>query len=89
MMLVATLIVAVQAALRLDASSVTDANAARNPVTKVVNLIKDMQAQLQSEAEMDEEVYEKLACWCETNDKEKTAAIEEAEARITALTSAI
>jgi hypothetical protein len=38
---------------------------------------------------MDEEVYEKLACWCETNDKEKTAAIEEAESRITALTSAI
>merc|ERR1719398_231522 len=59
------------------------------PVTKVVNLIKDMQAQLQKEAEEDEEVYEKLACWCETNDKEKTAAIEEAEARITALTSAI
>merc|ERR1719248_212434 len=48
-----------------------------------------MQAQLQKEAEEDEEVYEKLACWCETNDKEKTAAIEEAESRITALTSAI
>ena len=30
-----------------------------------------------------------LAKRCETNDKEKTAAIEEAEARITALTSAI
>jgi len=90
MMLVATLIVAVQAALRLDASFANDANEAKNyPVTKVVNLIKDMQAQLQKEAEEDEEVYEKLACWCETNDKEKTAAIEEAEARITALTSAI
>jgi len=89
MMLVATLIVAVQAALRLDASFATDINAERNPVTKVVNLIKDMQAQLQKEAEEDEEVYEKLACWCETNDKEKTAAIEEAESRITALTSAI
>merc|ERR1719197_1234152 len=31
----------------------------------------------------------KVACWCETNDKEKTAAIEEAEARITELTSSI
>merc|ERR1719261_1209763 len=48
-----------------------------------------MQAQLQKEAEEDQEVYEKLACWCETNDKEKTASIEEAESRITALTSAI
>merc|ERR1719160_1137003 len=30
-----------------------------------------------------------VACWCETNDKEKTAAIEEAEAHITDLTSSI
>merc|ERR1719305_1803589 len=49
----------------------------------------DMQAQLQKEAEEDEETYEKVACWCETNDKEKTAAIAEAEARITDLTSTI
>merc|ERR1719305_2286427 len=49
----------------------------------------DMQAQLEKEAEEDEETYEKVACWCETNDKEKTAAIEEAEARITDLTSTI
>merc|ERR1719407_72435 len=41
------------------------------------------------EAEEDEETYEKVACWCETNDKEKTAAIAEAEARITDLTSTI
>jgi len=59
------------------------------PVTKVINLLKDMQAQLQKEQKEDEEVYEKVACWCETNDKEKTAAIEEAEARITDLTSTI
>ena len=36
--------VAVQAALRLDTSFANDANEAKNyPVTKVVNLIKDMQ----------------------------------------------
>ena len=91
-------------------------------------------AQLEKEAEEDEETYEKVACWsrvcldtktrfgfgcpekarsleiltvllrqplvagsdhvaslvrCETNDKEKTAAIAEAEARITDLTSTI
>merc|ERR1719284_1741802 len=49
----------------------------------------DMQAQLEKEAEEDEEVYEKVACWCETNDKEKTQAIADAEALITELTSAI
>merc|ERR1719230_2144237 len=30
-----------------------------------------------------------MACWCETNEKEKTKAITEAEQRLTALTSAI
>jgi len=59
------------------------------PVTKVVNLLKDMQKQLEKEAEEDEEIYDKLACWCETNDKEKTKAIADAEAHIVDLTSAI
>merc|ERR1719160_2470860 len=59
------------------------------PVTKVVNLLKDMKAQLEKEAEEDEEIYEKLACWCETNDKEKTKAIADAEAHIEDLTATI
>merc|ERR1719160_272177 len=59
------------------------------PVTKVVNLLKDMKAQLEKEAEEDEEIYENLACWCETNDKEKTKAIADAEAHIEDLTSQI
>merc|ERR1719487_1245222 len=45
--------------------------------------------QLEKEAEEDEEVYEKMACWCETNDKEKTKSIADAEARIKALTTSI
>merc|ERR1719261_759581 len=48
-----------------------------------------MQKQLEQEAEEDEEIYEKMACWCETNDKEKTKAIADAEARIEDLTSTI
>merc|ERR1719207_418385 len=59
------------------------------PVTKVINLIKDMLETLEEEAKEDEEVYEKVACWCETNDKEKTTAIADQEAHITDLTSAI
>merc|ERR1719183_1971336 len=46
-------------------------------------------AQLEKEAEEDEEIYEKMACWCETNDKEKTKSIADAEARITDLTAMI
>merc|ERR1719159_1549549 len=45
--------------------------------------------QLEKEAEEDEEIYEKMACWWETNDKEKTKAIADAEARIEDLTSDI
>merc|ERR1712203_913187 len=37
----------------------------------------------------DEEIYDQLACWCETNDKEKTKAVADAEARITDLTTKI
>merc|ERR1719393_830183 len=67
-----------------------DAEAAKNrPVSKVITLLKDMLAQMEKEAEEDEEIYEKMACWCETNDKEKTKAIADAEARIEDLTSTI
>merc|ERR1719265_2902119 len=37
----------------------------------------------------DEKAYQKLACWCETNGKEKTAAVETAQAKITQFTGEI
>jgi len=52
------------------------------PVSKVVNVLKDMLKQLEKEAAEDEEIYDKMACWCETNQKEKTASIKNAESRI-------
>merc|ERR1711975_12830 len=59
------------------------------PVSKVITLLKDMLKQLEKEAEEDEEIYDKMACWCETNDKEKTKSIADAEARISDLTTKI
>jgi len=60
-----------------------DAAAAKNrPVSKVITLLKDMLKQLEKEKEMDEEIYDKMACWCETNDKDKVKAISDAESRI-------
>jgi hypothetical protein len=78
-----SLLVAAQAAA---ATTREDKN---RPVTKVINLLKDMQAQLEKEATEDEEVYEKVACWCQTNDKSKTKAIADAEDHITSLTANI
>merc|ERR1712061_645641 len=67
-----------------------DVDAAKNrPVSKVITLLKDMLKQLEKEAEEDEEIYDKMACWCETNDKEKTKSIADAEARIEDLTTKI
>merc|ERR1719384_1849385 len=72
-------------------SSLTfNAAAAKNrPVSKVIALLKDMLKQLEKEAVEDEDTYDKVACWCETNDREKTKSIKEAEAKIDALTSRI
>merc|ERR1719456_1170761 len=72
-------------------SSLTfDVQAAKNrPVSKVITLLKDMLKQLEKEADEDQEIYDKMACWCETNDKEKTQAIKDAEARIEQLSTQI
>jgi len=59
------------------------------PITKVVGLLKDMSTQLQKEADEDAEMFEKMGCWCETNDKEKTKAIADANRHITELGAAI
>merc|ERR1719247_1888841 len=68
----------------------SDAESDKNrPVTKVIKLLEDMQKTLEEEAKADEEVYDQFACWCETNDKEKTKAIADAEARINDLNIAI
>jgi chromosome segregation ATPase len=74
----------------MESSLTFDAEGAKNrPVSKVITLLKDMLKQLEKEAEEDEEIYDKMACWCETNDKEKTKAIADAEARISDLTTKI
>merc|ERR1719272_2711908 len=48
-----------------------------------------MLKQLEKEAEEDEEIYDQLACWCETNDKEKSKSIADAEGKIEMLTTKI
>merc|ERR1719326_2395667 len=72
-------------ALLVGASALDDEK--NRPVSKVITLLKDMITQLEKEAEEDEEVYEAIGCWCETNDKEKTKAISDAEQRTAELTA--
>eukprot|EP00446_Apocalathium_sp_SHHI-4_P091852 CAMPEP_0177456820 /NCGR_PEP_ID=MMETSP0369-20130122/12649_1 /TAXON_ID=447022 ORGANISM="Scrippsiella hangoei-like, Strain SHHI-4" /NCGR_SAMPLE_ID=MMETSP0369 /ASSEMBLY_ACC=CAM_ASM_000364 /LENGTH=677 /DNA_ID=CAMNT_0018929793 /DNA_START=57 /DNA_END=2090 /DNA_ORIENTATION=- len=84
LILLLALFVAPTASLSFD---VTDAK--NRPVSKVITLLKDMLTQLEKEAEEDEEIYDKMACWCQTNDREKTKSIADAEARIEDLTNKI
>jgi len=72
-----------------NALTFDEAVAKNRPVSKVITLLKDMLKQLEKEATEDEEIYDKLACWCETNDKEKTKSIADAEAKIEDLTTKI
>jgi outer membrane murein-binding lipoprotein Lpp len=72
-----------------SALDLSQEDAKNRPVSKVITLMKDMQAQLEKEADSDQEVYDSMACWCETNDKEKTRSIQEAESRQADLSAAI
>jgi len=45
------------------------------PIRKVVKLMKDLKAKLVTEAEYEERIYNRFACWCENTAKEKAANI--------------
>jgi hypothetical protein len=64
-------------------------SAQETPITRVVNLLKEMQVTLKKEMDEDEELYDKLACWCNNNKYEKNEAIEAAEAEIASLEAKI
>eukprot|EP00929_Paragymnodinium_shiwhaense_P093815 TRINITY_DN540_c0_g2_i1.p1 TRINITY_DN540_c0_g2~~TRINITY_DN540_c0_g2_i1.p1 ORF type:complete len:790 (-),score=339.07 TRINITY_DN540_c0_g2_i1:101-2470(-) len=53
-----------------------------SPVKRVVGLLEKMKSELQAEADKESEMYDKMVCWCETSEKEKTTAVKQAEATI-------
>jgi len=63
------------------------AEAKTSPVTKIVNMLKDMTVQLTKEQDADNDMMETMKCWCTTYDTEKTAAIKAAEDSIATLKS--
>merc|ERR1719160_915747 len=64
------------------------AKSGATPVTRVVNLLKEMTETLKKEMDEDEELYEKLECWCNTGKYEKEEAIEAGTAKVDQLTAA-
>lgn len=67
-----TVLISGSLALSLD---LDDQDSKANAVNKVTAVLEEMKAQLEKEAASDDEVYEQMMCWCETNDKLKTKAI--------------
>merc|ERR1719224_190629 len=63
--------------------------AASSPVAKVVKLLTDMQSQLLADKKADEEMYDKLSCWCKVNGDGKGTAVEIAESKVADLGSRI
>jgi len=82
----ATLLVGLTAAVGL---TVLEAESKNYPAARVVAMLRDMKEQLEKENEEDKDIYEKMQCWCTTNDKEKSQAIKDAEERIDQLNSTI
>jgi hypothetical protein len=69
--------------------AIVQQDAKNRPVSKVITLLNDMSAQLEKEAKEDEETFDTMMCWCETNDKGKTKAIADGEQTIAELQAAI
>ena len=47
------------------AASATQLITQDTPVTKVVQLIQEMKAKIESDGKAEQKVYDKFACWCE------------------------
>jgi chromosome segregation ATPase len=56
--------------------------AGNRPVSKVLTLLKDMSDTLEKEAAEDQAIYDKMVCWCTTNDAAKVKSIADAETHI-------
>jgi len=52
----------------------------KSPIKRVVSLLEKMRSELVAEADKEAEMYDKMVCWCETNEKEKKKAIADADA---------
>jgi 6-pyruvoyl-tetrahydropterin synthase len=76
-------------ALLLLPFSAASGAAVPGAVGKVVKLLTDMQTQLMDDKKADEEMYEKLSCWCKVNGDGKGTAVEIATAKVADLNSRI
>merc|ERR1719421_706221 len=61
------------------------ARASQGPVTKVVELIEELKAKIEADGKMEQTIYDKYACWCETTSARKANDIHTAMSDIKSL----
>jgi len=59
------------------------------PVTKVVELINELKAKIETDGKAEQKVYDKFACWCEKTTARKAGAIEDAKTSIEELSQKV
>jgi hypothetical protein len=60
-----------------------------SPVEKVVELIEELKAKILADGAMEQKLYDKYACWCETTTARKADAIDDGKALIGKTTTSI
>merc|ERR1719478_311731 len=60
-----------------------------SPVTKVVELIEELKAKIEADGKMEQQIYDKYACWCETTSARKANDIHTAMSDIKSLSTKI
>eukprot|EP00746_Dinoflagellata_sp_MGD_P154931 gnl/MRDRNA2_/MRDRNA2_85125_c0_seq1.p1 gnl/MRDRNA2_/MRDRNA2_85125_c0~~gnl/MRDRNA2_/MRDRNA2_85125_c0_seq1.p1 ORF type:complete len:717 (+),score=279.55 gnl/MRDRNA2_/MRDRNA2_85125_c0_seq1:82-2232(+) len=65
------------------------ASATQGPVTKVVELIEELKAKIEADGKMEQTIYDKYACWCETTSARKASDIHTAMSDIKSLSTKI
>lgn len=58
------------------------------PLAKVISLLKNMAKELEQQKKDDDKVFKKFQCWCEKNEKEKSAEFETAKDSVVSETAA-
>merc|ERR1719446_328375 len=64
-------------------------DATSGPVTKVVELIEELKAKIEADGKMEQTIYDKYACWCETTSARKANDIHTAMSDIKSLSTKI
>ena len=56
-----------------------------SPVSRVVNMMKELDKKLETEAEAEKDLFQKYQCWASSTVSERTAAVEKANQRMSSL----